>query len=131
MIPLVDAILPVRGRRGRPRRRPERLYGDRAYQSREGRCELRRRGIQAKIAAPKTPHGSGLGKQRWVVERTIGYTSTGGCASATSAATTSTKPSSRSAPVRMPSVRRISSNQHRGDCECVRRFPLISKRQDR
>ena len=73
MIPLVDAIPPVRGRRGRPRRRPKRLYGDRAYHSREGRRELRRRRIQAKIAAPKTAHGSGLGKQRWVVERTIAW----------------------------------------------------------
>src|SRR6266851_226263 len=54
MIPLVDAIPPVRGRRGRPRRRPKKLYGDRAYHSREGRRELRRRRIQAKIAAPKT-----------------------------------------------------------------------------
>src|SRR5204863_9842471 len=60
MIPLVDAIPPVRGRRGRPRRRPRKLYGDRAYHSREGRGELRRRHIQATIAAPKTPHGSGL-----------------------------------------------------------------------
>src|SRR6266511_2040985 len=39
MIPLVDAIPPVRGRRGRPRRRPRKLYGDRAYHSREGRRE--------------------------------------------------------------------------------------------
>jgi transposase len=73
MIPLVDAIPPVRGRRGRPRRRPKRLFGDRAYHSREGRSELRRRHIQAKIAAPKSPHGSGLGKHRWVVERTIAW----------------------------------------------------------
>ena len=73
MLPLVDAIPPVRGKRGRPRRRPKRLYGDRAYHSREGRRELRRRGIQPQIAAPKTPHGSGLGKQRWVVERTIAW----------------------------------------------------------
>ena len=73
MIPLLDAIPPVRGRRGRPRRRPRELYGDRAYHSREGRRELRRRGIQAKIAWPKSPHGSGLGKKRWVVERTIAW----------------------------------------------------------
>jgi transposase len=73
MIPLVDAIPPVRGRRGRPRRRPRKLYGDRAYHSREGRRELRRRGIQAKIAWPKSPHASGLGTQRWVVERTIAW----------------------------------------------------------
>ena len=54
-------------------RRPKRLYGDRAYHSREGRSELRRRRIQARIAPPKRPHGSGLGKQRWVVERTCAW----------------------------------------------------------
>jgi len=37
MLPLVDAIPPVRGRRGRPRRRPRKLFGDRAYHSRRGR----------------------------------------------------------------------------------------------
>jgi transposase len=73
MVPLVDAIPPVRGRRGRPRRRPRKLYGDRAYHAREKRRELRRRHIQAKIAAPKSEHGSGLGSKRWVVERTIAW----------------------------------------------------------
>jgi transposase len=73
MIPPVDATPPVRGWRGRPRRRPQRLFGDRAYHSRECRSELRRRRIQAKIAAAKSPHGSGLGKQRWVAERTIAW----------------------------------------------------------
>lgn len=73
MLPLVDAIPPVRGRRGRPRCRPGKLYGDRAYHSRDGRRQLRRRGIQAKIARPKSGNGSGLGKQRWVVERTIAW----------------------------------------------------------
>ena len=63
----------MRGRRGRPRHRPRRLYGDRAYHSREGRRQLRRRNIQAKIAWPKSPHGSGLGTTRWVVERTIAW----------------------------------------------------------
>jgi len=33
MLPLVDAISPIRGPRGRPRRRPERVQGDRAYDS--------------------------------------------------------------------------------------------------
>jgi transposase len=73
MIPLVDAIPPLRGRRGRPRRRPDKLFGDRAYHSREGRHELRRRGIQARIPRPKTPHDSGLGRDPWVVERTIAW----------------------------------------------------------
>ncbi len=31
------------------------------------------RGIQAKIAKPKSPHGSGLGRERWVVERTLSW----------------------------------------------------------
>lgn len=73
MVRLVDAIPPVRGRRGRPRRRPRMLYGDRAYHSREGRNELRRRHIPARIAWPKSPHGSGLGAKRWVVERTTAW----------------------------------------------------------
>jgi len=73
LIPLVDAIPPIRGRRGRPRHRPHRLFGDRAYHSHQGRRELRRRSIQAKIAWPKSAHGSGFGKERWVVERTIAW----------------------------------------------------------
>lgn len=70
LISLVDAIPPVRGRR-RPRRRPRRLHGDRAYHSRERLRELRRRHIQARIAWPKSSRGSGLGTKRWVVARTI------------------------------------------------------------
>jgi transposase len=34
---------------------------------------LGRRHIQPQIVAPKTPHGSGLGTKRWVVERTIAW----------------------------------------------------------
>ena len=67
-IALIDAIPGVRGKRGRPRRRPKRLLGDGAYHSRKHRLALRARGIQAKIARPKTPHGSGLGRERWVAE---------------------------------------------------------------
>lgn len=72
-LPLVDGIPPVRGKRGRPRRRPKRLLGDRAYYSRRHRHELRARGIQAKFAKPKSPPGSGLGRERWVVERTLSW----------------------------------------------------------
>ena len=45
----------------------------RCYHSRPHRNELRARGIGATIPRPKQPHGSGLGKQRWVVERTIAW----------------------------------------------------------
>jgi transposase len=68
--PLVDAIPPLRGRRGRPRHRPTTLYADRAYDSDPHRRRLRRRGIRPQIARRNTPHGSGLGIYRWVVERT-------------------------------------------------------------
>jgi transposase len=70
---LVDQIPPVRGKRGRPRRRPRKLLGDRAYWSHRYHRELRRRKIKPKIAPPKSPHGSGLGKERWVVERSLSW----------------------------------------------------------
>ena len=69
LMPLVDSVPAVRGRRGRPRRRPDRVRGDRAYNSDPYRRELRRRGIEPVIARRGAPHGSGLGVHRWVVER--------------------------------------------------------------
>jgi transposase len=73
LIPLVDKIRSVRGRRGRPRRRPAKLYADRAYDSDPHRASLRRRGIRPVIARKGTPHGSGLGTVRYVVERTFAW----------------------------------------------------------
>lgn len=70
---LVDAVPPVRGKVGRPRQRPEELYGDRAYDSKAKREALRERSIRPKLARRKTAHGSGLGKRRWVVERTLSW----------------------------------------------------------
>jgi transposase len=37
------------------------------------RLLLRWLGIEPRIAKRKTPHGNGLGKVRWVVERTISW----------------------------------------------------------
>ncbi len=73
LIPLVDAIPAVKGRRGRPRRRPALLYADRAYDSHSHRMQLWARGIGPVIPHRNTEHGSGLGKRRWVVERTISW----------------------------------------------------------
>ena len=73
LIPLVDAIRPVRGKRGRPRRRPSLLYGDRAYDSHRHRMLLWDRGIALAIARRNTEHGSGLGVHRRVVERTLSW----------------------------------------------------------
>lgn len=73
LLPLVDGIPPVRGRRGRPRSRPAIVQGDRAYDSEPHRRQLRRRGIRPLLAKRRTPHGSGLGTTRWVIERTIAW----------------------------------------------------------
>lgn len=71
--PLIDAIGPVAGKRGRPRKRPDVLYGDRAYDHQKHRRKLRRRGVKAAIARRGAGHGSGLGRVRWVVERTFSW----------------------------------------------------------
>jgi transposase len=63
----------VRGKVGRPRRRPDSVTADRAYDYPSRRRELRRRGIRAEIARRNTEHGSGLGRYRWVVERTFAW----------------------------------------------------------
>lgn len=73
MLALVEAIPPVRGKRGRPRRRPASLLGDRAYRSKPAHAQLRRHRIRPLVGAKGSSHGSGLGKQRWVVERTISW----------------------------------------------------------
>jgi len=73
LLPLVDGIRPVPGKRGRPRRRPQRVQGDRGYDSQPHREKLRQRGIQPVLARRNTEHGSGLGVFRWVVERTLAW----------------------------------------------------------
>jgi transposase len=70
LLPLVEAIPPVRGVRGRPFRKPGRVYADRAYDHDKYRRPLHAAGIPTSIARRGKPHGSGLGKVRCVVERT-------------------------------------------------------------
>jgi transposase len=71
----LDTIPTLHRPRGRPRRKPAKLYGDRAYGTPTNRQGLRERRIQDHLAAPRMPHGSGLGKVRWVVERTLSWIS--------------------------------------------------------
>ena len=73
LLALVEAVPRVRGQRGRPRRRPVRVQGDRAYDSRSHRQALRTKGIVPVLAKRGTEHGSGLGATRWVVERTLAW----------------------------------------------------------
>lgn len=73
LIPVVDHIPPVRGRRGRPRRRPKKLHADKGYASRANRRALRERGIQPRIARIGVESSERLGRYRWVVERTLAW----------------------------------------------------------
>ncbi|MFC6366568.1 IS5 family transposase, partial [Nonomuraea thailandensis] len=69
--PLLEAIPKVRGKRGRPRQRPDVVLADRGYDHDKYRALVRELQIRPLIARRGTEHGSGLGKQRWVVEQTF------------------------------------------------------------
>jgi len=70
---LVDAIPALQGKHGRPRRRPNCVLGDRGYDAEAIRQDLRDRRIIPFLAMRNTEHGSGLGRWRWVVERTFAW----------------------------------------------------------
>jgi transposase len=87
-VPLMDRLKVARRGRGRPRTRPGRVLGDKAYSSAAIRAHVRRRGIKATIPEPadqarnRLRRGSRGGrppafdaaayKQRNTVERTFG-----------------------------------------------------------
>lgn len=73
LLPLVDAIPPVQGKRGRPRRRPQSLFADKAYDSMAHRLLLCIRGIEPVIPKRGAEEQPGLGSVRWVVERTLSW----------------------------------------------------------
>jgi transposase len=70
---LIDAIPALQGDRGRPRNRPDCVLGDRGYDAEAIRRGLRARHIVPWFAKRSTEHGSGLGRWRWVVERTFAW----------------------------------------------------------
>lgn len=62
------------GARGRPRFRPAAYLGDRGYGWAVNILETTRRGVVPQLARPQDPaHGSGLGRLRYVVERTLAW----------------------------------------------------------
>lgn len=73
LIPLINTVPPVRGQPGRPRRKPNAVYADRAYDHDKYRNLLRERRITPVIARRGDGHGSGLGVVRWVIERSLGW----------------------------------------------------------
>lgn len=73
IIPAVLEFPSVGGKPGRPKEHPNALYADAGYDSEATRELLRWMGIEPHIRHRNGEHGSGLGKVRWVVERTISW----------------------------------------------------------
>ena len=63
----------MRQRRGRPRKRPDKLHADKAYDFRRCRDDLRRRGMKPRIARRGVDSSQTLGCHRWVAERTFAW----------------------------------------------------------
>lgn len=71
---VVDSVNPIKGvGRGRPRKRPEKVHADKAYDARKCRKALGKRGIKVRIARKGIESSERLGRYRWVVERTISW----------------------------------------------------------
>jgi len=78
--PLSSSSSPIRkifshlqGKRGRPRCHPDCVAADRGYDAEPIRRYLRSRNIIPFLAKRNTEHGSGLGRSRWVAERTFAW----------------------------------------------------------
>lgn len=70
---LLDAVVPVKGRPGKPRQRPGKLHADKAYDAKRCRRACRQRGIEPRIARRGVESSERLGRHRWVVERTLAW----------------------------------------------------------
>ena len=70
----LDAVQGMRnGRQGRPRRRLDKLYDDKAYDARRRRRACRTLGIKARIARWSQDSRERLGRWRWCVKRTLSW----------------------------------------------------------
>jgi transposase len=72
---VLDAVVPVAGPVGRPRRRPHKLHADKGYDYRTCRNAVRGRGIIARIARRGIESAQRLGRHRYVIERTLEWVS--------------------------------------------------------
>ena len=73
LLPLLNAVPPIRGRVGRPVSRPKKLHADKGYASRANRRALRQRGIAPRIARPGVDTSQKLGRHRWRVEQRLAH----------------------------------------------------------
>lgn len=72
-IQMLKSIPVIRGRAGRPRSRPDAFYGDRGYGFPWIIDAVVALKVVPKLAVRGAEHGSGLGKIRYVVERTFAW----------------------------------------------------------
>ena len=70
---LVNAVPAIRTPTGRRRRRPAKLHADKAYDVPRCRRFLHKRRIKVRIARRGIDSSQGLGRHRWVVERTLAW----------------------------------------------------------
>jgi len=74
ILPIVQEQFPeVGGKPGRPITQPAEVYADAGYDSETTREVLRCLGMEPSIRKRGTEHGSGLGRVRWVVERSLAW----------------------------------------------------------
>lgn len=73
LAPALDAVPGVRHGRGRPRKRPDKLHADKAYDHGRCRSECRKRRVTPRIARRGIDSSERLGRHRWVVERTLAW----------------------------------------------------------
>jgi transposase len=68
---MLDGVPPVRQPVGRPRKRPNKLHGDKGYDYRSCRQTLARRRIKPRIARKGIESATRLGRHRYVIERCL------------------------------------------------------------
>lgn len=73
LLEMIDAIPALPGPDGTLRHRPDKLHGDRGYDSNKHRQALEERGIIHRLGRRRIDRGVRLGKHRWVVERTLSW----------------------------------------------------------
>jgi transposase len=73
LAPLYNAIPPVAGKVGHPKKKPDAVQGDLAYDSEPHRQGLQQMGVEPVLPEKGIDDQSGLGETRWPVERTLAW----------------------------------------------------------
>jgi transposase len=73
LLPPVVHFPPIGGKPGRPKQLPDVVVADRGFDNDHLRWLLAWPGVEPRVGRRRTPHGSGLGRVRWVAERTISW----------------------------------------------------------